>query len=78
MRVIERAFAPRGVELVTREFAPCAEEDARAIPAPTIAFSPAPTATETCFDFVMEDSWGDGWNGAVHIFHDHVPPALAQ
>ena len=32
--------------------------------------SPAPTSTETCFDFVMKDGWGDGWNGAVFTFHD--------
>ena len=30
----------------------------------------ASTSAETCFDFVMEDSYGDGWNGAVYTLHD--------
>ena len=32
---------------------------------PTI--SPAPTA---CFEFVMEDSYGDGWQGAIYTLRD--------
>ena len=40
--------------------------------------SPAPTSTETCFDFVMEDSYGDGWQGAVYQVSDAGTNAVVQ
>ena len=26
--------------------------------------------TSSCFDFMMQDDWGDGWDGAKYIFRD--------
>ena len=56
MRFIERALAPHGVELVTREFAPCGEEERREVNRAVVEVKLSKQVNDMCC-FYMFAQW---------------------
>merc|ERR1712238_84435 len=59
--------APTGGPTSTPSTSPTDAPSASPTSSPTESANAEPS---TCFDFVMEDTYGDGWNGAVYSFYD--------